>query len=134
MQQGGTFSFINVAGLQGIKITNPWEIRISVPVVGNTIKRTNFCLDCRELLRPHNRGYVLVDLYDPATPIIMSICDKVEYNLRCYSIYISQDAEESNCKIIVTGYLRTENKSHKKSSGSIDPLDPLSYEVHLEMA
>ena len=94
-QSGGTFGFISVAGLQGIKLTDPWYIELEVPMVGNNKRISNYCDSCRKWLEDYQSGFVVLDIYDLENPIIYGIEDGASYEMRCYKIGISakQDME-----------------------------------------
>lgn len=93
IQNESTFSFISLDGNKGTKITNPWEIKISLPQKAQRIKKKHYCSNCREVLSGYRSGYVILDLYQPLSPIIYPLLDGAMYSIRCYSISISTDAE-----------------------------------------
>ena len=49
-QQGGTFSFIHAAGLNGYSDTANWETHITVPLNENEYEEKHFCRTCRNLI------------------------------------------------------------------------------------
>lgn len=87
-QPGGTFSFIHLVGLQGIKLTNPWYIEMDIPMAGEK-NNLFFCEKCRKLLREYEKGYVLIDMYDLQNPAVYPFEDGGNYEIRCYQITIS---------------------------------------------
>lgn len=95
-QTGGTFSFISVAGLHGIKLTDPWYIELEVPMVGNEKRISHYCGSCRERLEDYQSGFVLLDIYDLKNPIIYRIEDGASYEIRCYKIEVSTIMESEN--------------------------------------
>ena len=62
-QQGGTFSFIYVAGINGYSDTANWETHITIPINENEYEEKNFCKTCRKLISDHTEnGHLLLDL------------------------------------------------------------------------
>lgn len=104
-QTGGTFSFISVAGLHGVKLTDPWYIELEVPMVGNKKRPSNFCNSCRQRLENYKAGFVLMDIYDLAGPLIYRIEDGASYEMRCYKIVISANQEKESFLLRVDGTL-----------------------------
>lgn len=88
-QTGGTFSFIHLSGLQGIRLTNPWYIELDVPMEGGKKNQTSFCRKCRKMLDEFEQGYVLLDLYDLDNPVVYGFDDGASYEIRCYQIVIT---------------------------------------------
>lgn len=104
-QAGGTFGFISTAGLQGIKLTDPWYIELEVPMVGNKKRLSHFCDSCRKRLEDNQPGFVLLDIYDLNNPIIYKIEDGASYEMRCYKIGISASKEKESFLLRVDGTL-----------------------------
>lgn len=104
-QSGGTFGFISVAGLRGIKLTDPWYIEIDVPMVGDKIRSENFCYRCFQRLECYDAGFVLLDIYDISNPIIYEFEDGAIYDIRCYRIEISAKQEDEIFLLRVDGTL-----------------------------
>lgn len=92
-QDQSIFSFISIDGSKGTKTTNPWEIKINLPKKVQPKSKKHYCSHCIELLSHHWNGYVILDLYQPSSPIVYSIHDGATYSIRCYSISITTDAE-----------------------------------------
>ncbi len=92
-QNQSFFSFINIDGSKGTIITNPWKININLPKNVQPTSRKHYCSHCRELLSRHWNGYVILDLYQPSSPIVYSVHDGATYSIRCYLISITTDAE-----------------------------------------
>lgn len=91
-QQGGTFSFLTVAGITGYRDTARWEAHISIPVEQNEYEEQYFCFSCRDLLRPYsNTGFILVNLQVPSEPDLYFIQKNSEITVGCYKISISQE-------------------------------------------
>lgn len=102
-QTGGTFSFICPAGLQGIRLTDPWYIEVSVLIVGGWKNDAHFCLQCREKLEQYMQGFVLLDLYGIDDPDIYAISENVEYEIRCYEIEITIDNNKNYYNLRMNG-------------------------------
>lgn len=88
-QTGGTFSFIYLAGLQGIRLTDPWYIEVDVPMKGDRKNNAFFCERCRKLLDDYEQGYVLIDLYDLENPVVYGFEEGAAYEMRCYQITVT---------------------------------------------
>lgn len=104
-QTGGTFSFISVAGLHGIKLTDPWYIELEVPIVGNKKRVSHYCDSCRKRLEDYQSGFVVLDIYDLKNPIIYRIEDGASYEMRCYTIRISENQEKECFLLRIDGTL-----------------------------
>lgn len=104
-QPGGTFGFISVAGLRGIRQTDPWYIEIEIPMEGNKKRISHYCDGCRKRLEDYQSGFVLLDIYDINNPIIYRIEDGASYEIRCYKIEISANQEKECFLLRVDGTL-----------------------------
>ena len=104
-QTGGTFGFISVAGLRGIKLTDPWYIEFEVPTIENEKRVSHYCGSCRERLEGYECGFVLLDIYDLNNPIIYRIENGTSYEIRCYKIEITANQEDENYLLRVDGAL-----------------------------
>ena len=73
-QQGGTFSFIYAAGLNGYSDTANWETHITIPINENEYEEKFFCKSCRTLISSHTEnGFLLLDLREPEKFSILSL-------------------------------------------------------------
>lgn len=104
-QTGGTFGFISVAGLRGIRQTDPWYIEIEIPMEGNKKRISHYCDGCCKRLEGYQSGFVLLDVYDINNPIIYRIEDGASYEIRCYKIKISANQDNQNFLLRVDGTL-----------------------------
>ena len=103
-QQGGTFSFIYAAGLNGYSDTANWETHITIPTNENEYEEKFFCNACRERIAAHtDKGFLLLDLRTPESFGILSIDSVQMQSVRCYEIQTKQDLDE--IEIIVHGTL-----------------------------
>lgn len=84
-QNDSTFSFVTIAGARGTRLSSPWIMELDVPVAKEPLFKYHFCRDCRKLLADQG-GYVIVDLYAPEEPEIISITAGMQQELRCYEI------------------------------------------------
>ena len=100
-QPGGTFGFISVAGLHGIKLTDPWYIELEVPMEGNKKRLSHYCDSCRKRLEDYQSGFVLLDVYDINNTIIYRIEDGASYEMRCYTIRISENQENDTAILCI---------------------------------
>lgn len=103
-QQGGTFSFIYAAGLNGYSDTANWETQITIPINENEYEEKFFCKSCRTVISNHtDDGFLLLDLRTPDSVSIISLdADEVHY-VRCYEVQIKRRLDE--IAIIVYGTL-----------------------------
>lgn len=85
LQDDSTFSFVDVAGARGTRLSSPWIMELDIPVFEAPIFKHHFCRDCRNLLSGQN-GYAIADLYVHGAPVIYEISDGMELVLRCYTI------------------------------------------------
>lgn len=94
-QQGGTFSFLTVAGITGYRDTARWEAHISIPMEQNEYEEKYFCKSCRDILQPFSQtGFVLAELHFPSEPEIYFIQRNTEIMLENYQIQM--DISDSN--------------------------------------
>ena len=103
-QQGGTFSFIYVAGLNGYSDTANWETHITIPTNENEYEEKFFCKACRERISGHtDNGFLLLDLRNPESFSILPLDSEGSQTARCYGIQTKQSMDE--IEIIVHGTL-----------------------------
>ena len=94
-QQGGTFSFIYIAGLNGYSDTANWETHITIPVDLNEYEEKYFCKACRELITDHtDYGFLLLDLRTPDSFSILSLDSEKIQTVRCYEVQTKQRLDE----------------------------------------
>lgn len=114
-QQGGYFSIIRGAGVEGFKLAAE-SVVAAIPTKTEQMNHRYFCNSCRELLTEHrNDGYVLIDLINPGKPVAYSINESTSISLRCYEIDVLVINRENSksYQITVVGTLDTEsNKSN----------------------
>ena len=104
-QQGGTFSFIYAAGLNGYSDTANWETHITIPTNENEYEEKHFCKACRLQLKDYIQiGYALLDLRVPDSYTIIPINSAGNYLIRCYEIQTEINPFE--IEIIVLGTLK----------------------------
>ena len=85
VQDASTFSFVDVAGARGTRLSSPWIMELEVPVTKAPVFKYHFCRDCRRLLADQD-GYVLADLYVHGEPVVIPITAGMQQELRCYAI------------------------------------------------
>ena len=103
-QQGGTFSFIYVAGINGYSDTANWETHITIPTNENEYEEKFFCKACRKLISGHTEnGFLLLDLRSPESFSILSLESDVIQTVRCYEVQTKQGRDE--IETIVQGTL-----------------------------
>ena len=103
-QQGGTFSFIYVAGINGYSDTANWETHITIPINENEYEEKHFCKSCRKLISGHTEnGFLLLDLRSPESFSILSLESDVIQTVRCYEVQTKQGRDE--IETIVQGTL-----------------------------
>ena len=103
-QQGGTFSFIYVAGINGYSDTANWETHITIPTNENEYEEKHFCKFCRERIAGHtDKGFLLLDLRIPESFSILPLNSEEIKTVRCYEIRTK--AQSDVVEIIVYGKL-----------------------------
>lgn len=103
-QQGGTFSFIYAAGLNGYSDTANWETHITIPINENEYEEKHFCKSCRELISGHTEySFLLLDLRTPESFSILALDSEEIQAVRCYKIQTKHRLDE--IEIIVHGAL-----------------------------
>ena len=103
-QQGGTFSFIYVAGLNGYSDTANWEAHITIPINENEYEEKFFCKSCRDRIADHtDKGFLLLDLRIPESFDILSLDYEEIQLVRCYEVQKKAGLDE--IEIIVHGAL-----------------------------
>ena len=94
-QQGGTFSFIYVAGINGYSDTANWETHITIPTNENEYEEKFFCNACRERIAAHtDKGFLLLDLRTPESFDILSLDSDEIQTVRCYELQTKQCLDE----------------------------------------
>ena len=67
-----------------------------------------FCSTCRELLKAYaHGGFVLADLRDLETPTIYPVEEGTEFEVRCYTVVITE-TDKGELDISVVGSIPTE--------------------------
>ena len=107
-QRGGYFSFMSVAGLRGYLDACVPEARITVPNEVEKYEEKYFCSSCRELLKEYSHcGFVLADLRNPETPTVYPVEAGTEFEVRCYTVVITE-TDKGELDISVVGSILTE--------------------------
>ena len=99
-QNDSTFSFVDMAGARGTRLSSPWIMELDVPLTKAPMFKYQFCRDCRKLLSGHD-GYVIADLYIYGEPVVYAISDGMKLDLRCYTITatVAESGDEYAFKI-----------------------------------
>ena len=102
-QQGGTFSFIYAAGLNGYSDTANWETHITIPTNENEYEEKFFCKACRKLISGHTEnGFLLLDMREPTKFSILSLDPDEIHIVRCYQVQIKL-CQSNKFEIIIIG-------------------------------
>lgn len=102
-QHSGTFSFVEVAGIQGYRDTANWEVHIFLPEKLESYNPAHFCSFCRKLIYPFKKdGYLIIDNYDSKIPIVYSVGLNEQHSFRCYDVSIIMSDNEK-LEIIARG-------------------------------
>ncbi len=102
----GTFSFVCLGDVAGIKETSRRRIELDVPAADKTGDPA-LCGECRKQLQPGHTGrYVLADLYDAENKVLISIADQIQRTVRCYEITMTADREKDGITVVVEGTLK----------------------------
>lgn len=103
-QQGGAFSFINVAGATGYRDRMNYEMQITIPANENEYGEKFFCASCRKLISGHTEyGFLLMDLKMPDNPVLLSMVPDSRQSVRCYEIQVWENA--NGIDVVVQGTL-----------------------------
>ena len=79
-------------------------IPVDLPIETKGLKVSNFCLDCRVLLKDHaENGFVLADLYVEDAIDIYPATVGADYTIRDYRITVSETKVRSEMELIVLG-------------------------------
>jgi len=106
-QQTGTFSFLPCAGLTAISDTCDHTCHVTLPEELELMNPALFCMECRQLLAGAGlEGYVIVDLYDPATIQAYPIREDKECFIRDYRVSVTS-RKGASADLCVTGLLTT---------------------------
>lgn len=107
-QRGGYFRFMSVAGLRGYLDACVPEAHVTVTDGIEKYEEKYFCSSCRELLETYSHcGFVLADLREPETPTIYPVEVGTEFEVRCYTVVITETGE-GELDIYVVGSIPTE--------------------------
>lgn len=101
-QTDSTFSFVDIAGARGTRLSSPFIMELDVPVISAPVIKKHFCRDCRKILSGCS-GYVIADLYIPDDPVVYNLIDGLRVELRCYSIVADSNDLGDNYKLIIEG-------------------------------
>lgn len=105
-QQTGTFSFLSCAGLIGYRDMACELVSIDIPEDADSPNRWMFCTNCWELVKryPEER-FLIADLYDPESPVLLPIVSGASYQMRCYTIVAEYNEERARHTVTVYGEL-----------------------------
>ena len=107
-QRGGYFRFMSVVGLQGYLDACVPEAHVTVSDVNEKYEEKYFCSSCREQLKAYSHcGFVLADLRNPETPTIYPVEEGTEFEVRCYTVVITE-TDKGELDISVVGSIPTE--------------------------
>ena len=101
-QTDSTFSFVDIVGCRGTRLSSPYIMELDVPSTGAPITKRNFCRDCRSLLAGR-KGYVIADLYVPGKPGIYEIQNDMHLDIRCYTLTALLDETGKQYQLTVEG-------------------------------
>ena len=95
----GTFSFIGLGNVTGIKLTNSKTIELNVPLEKTT--KPVLCKTCRKQLSTASAyRYILADLYAVDNKILIPIREDLSTTLRCYKITAQKTSNILKIKIL----------------------------------
>lgn len=100
----GTFSFVSIGNVSGIKQTDSKTIDIHIP----NEKTTNpaLCSECKKLLPfGHTSRYIFADLYGKDEKELIPIKANEAFSLRCYDITTENNAEKGGISVTIQGTL-----------------------------
>jgi len=101
----GTFSFISLGNISGIRETPQMTIKINVPYADKTTNPA-LCQNCRAQLQvDYTSRYILADLYDKETKTLIPIKADTEFTLRCYEITMLHNENKDGIALKIQGLL-----------------------------
>lgn len=103
-QTTGTFNFVNCAGLTGYRTTGTYNTcEIELPEKAQTIRRKHYCPACyKQLAAVSNKGYLLLDTYDPNEKKVYSMNEGDHHIIRVFDVSVSMDEDRMNLKVVGT--------------------------------
>lgn len=102
-QQGGTFSFVTVAGIKGYRDTANWEMHVPLPEEPAPYKAANFCKACRKLIKPFRQdGYIIADRNESQTPVVYSVFLEEPVQFRGYNL-LTEQQNSGRCNLKIYG-------------------------------
>lgn len=130
-QMTGTFSFLHCAGLTGYRDTACELCYFDIPVDADIYNPDHFCSDCRGLLASYkNYAFLIVDIFDEASPWILPIEESVTYELRCYRVSTVYNVEHNRYELTVQGMLNLPYSSTATRALNIHRKHILSFAVY----
>ena len=101
-----TFSFVRLGNVTGTKLTGSRTIEIKVPTA-DQINDPALCENCRKKLQEgYTSRYVLADLYNMESKMLIPIEDSTEMVMRCYEVTMSQNEKKDSIAVVIQGILR----------------------------
>lgn len=96
-----TFSVIRFGNVTGIKQTAPDVIELRIPAA-DQVEDPTLCTQCRNLLQEGYTGrYVLADLRDSESKMLMPIAGDAELILHSYQIAVKKDSENETINVTI---------------------------------
>lgn len=111
-QTDSTFSFVDIAGCRGTRLSSPYIMELDVPSAVSPIIKQHFCRNCRSQLAKH-KGYVIADLYSPGKPVVFEINDEMHLTIRCYSVKATLNKNGETYRLVIEGNYGSNNSSYK---------------------
>lgn len=107
-QTTGTFNFVNCVGLTGFRTTGTYNTcEIELPENVQTIRKKHYCASCYEQLTAiSNKGYLILDSYDPDNKQVYSTDAGDHHLIRVFDASVSMD--EGKLRLRVVGMLEIE--------------------------
>lgn len=106
IQSGGYFGLSMANGLLVVRNPDAHETSVGVPICRGRMDISLFCKSCRELLASVSEyEYVLLDLYDPEAPRAYPVRDGAVWEMRCYTVSVTQNEPVEEHAIVVRGNL-----------------------------
>lgn len=98
----GTFSFLQIGNVTGIKRTDSQTIVLHIP--SDKTYTPALCSACRKQLPSgHSSRYILADLYGKEEKVLLPIKADAAFSLRCYDVATEKNTEKGGICVILQG-------------------------------
>lgn len=104
-QRGGYMGISMSGGLHMTIMPDSQQTTTTIPVQRPSLNKSNFCFECRDLLKSSAGNYVLVDLYNEEDIQVFDIREGECCAVRCYTVIASFEDDPHHMTVINKGSL-----------------------------